>query len=171
MDDRFLQIEKTDHNGRIWCLSTEHGSFYMENKGCSFWTGNSDAKIHMDRASHLITKLWMEGKTVYGKIEVINDDRCPCGSMFACYIDREIQVGISSRGVGDMEVSMNEGEESYMVQPGFKFITFDAVAEPSVKGAQLKIEESLIRKKANTKQVKMFREKILQREISRFLKG
>jgi hypothetical protein len=142
----------------------------MENNGCSFWTGNSDAKIHMERVSHLITKLWIENKTVYGQIEVINDSRCPCGSMLSCYIDRGIQIGISSRGVGDMEVTMNEGEESYTVQPGFKFITFDAVAEPSVKGTQLqKLEESINRKKVSAKELKIMREALLQREIKKFL--
>ena len=157
-------------NDRIWCITTEHGNFFMENNGCSFWTGNSDAKIHMERVSHLITKLWLENKTVYGQIEVINDNRCPCGSMLSCYIDRGIQIGISSRGVGDMEVSMNEGEESYTVQPGFKFITFDAVAEPSVKGTQLKkLEESINHKKMNTMELIRMREALLQREIRRFL--
>ena len=34
----------------------------------------TDAKIHMERVSHLITKLWMEGKVVYGEIEVLNDE-------------------------------------------------------------------------------------------------
>jgi len=129
-----------------------------------------DAKIHMERVSHLITKLWIENKTVYGQIEVINDIRCPCGSLLSCMVDRKVQVGISSRGVGDMEISMNEGEESYTVQPGFKFITFDAVAEPSVAGTQLKkLEESINRKKMTSKELRMFREKLLCREINRFL--
>ncbi len=81
-----------------------------------------DAKIHMDRVSHLITKLYMDNKTVMGQIEVINDDRMPCGSMLACLLDRKVQVGISSRGVGDMELVMHEGEDAYLVQEGFEFI-------------------------------------------------
>lgn len=106
-----------------------------------------DAKIHLDRVSHLITKLWMDGKTVYGEIEILNDSRCPCGSQLACLLDRDVQVGVSSRGVGDMEITMTEaGEEAYEVQPGFAFVTFDAVAEPSVTGTQLMMMESRQRK-------------------------
>lgn len=129
-----------------------------------------DAKIHLDRISHLITKLWLDNKTVYGELEVLNDDRCPCGSMLACYLDRGVQVGVSSRGVGDMEIVMHEGEDTYEVQPGFRFVTFDAVAEPSVKGTQLqRLNESLQRKKVNPRFLKEAREKLLLREAIKFL--
>jgi hypothetical protein len=125
-----------------------------------------DAKINMDRASHIITKLWMEGKTVLGELEVINDDRCPLGNMLACYIDRGIQVGISSRGVGDMEMTLHEGEEAYEVQPGYQFITFDVVAEPSVKDAQLtKINEDIDRRISNRKSI---HEKLLLKELGNY---
>lgn len=130
-----------------------------------------DAKIHMDRVSHLITKLWMDGKTVYGKIEVINDDRSPCGSLLSCYIDRKVQVGISSRGVGDMEIAMFEGEDCYEVQEGFQFVTFDAVAEPSVKGTQLKRLNESLQRKTSPKLVREMREKLLMQEVRRLLRS
>jgi hypothetical protein len=130
-----------------------------------------DAKIHMDRVSHLITKLWMENKTVYGKCEVINDERSPCGSLLACYIDRGINVGISSRGVGDMEVTMFEGEDCYEVQPGFAFVTFDAVAEPSVKGTQLKRLNESLQRRLSPRQLAEAREKLMLLEVRRLLHG
>jgi hypothetical protein len=105
-----------------------------------------DAKIHMDRVSHLLTKLWMDGKTVIGELEVINDERCKYGAALACLIERGVQVGISSRGVGDMQSTrLAEGDEILEVQPGFNFVTFDAVAEPSVSGTQLMVMESMER--------------------------
>lgn len=129
------------------------------------------AKIHMERVSHLITKLFMEGKVVYGEIEVINDERCPFGSQLACLMDRKVQVGISSRGVGDMEMTECDGEDAYMVQPGFSFVTFDCVAEPSVKGTQLeKINESLIRNIYSKKRLKQIREQLLRSEISKLFR-
>lgn len=112
-----------------------------------------DAKIHLDRVSHLITNLWMDGKVVYGEIEVINDDRCECGATLAALIDRGVNIGISSRGVGDMEIThLQEGEEAYEVQPGFHFVTFDVVAEPSVSGTQLRVSESVRRRKKHMKE-------------------
>ena len=172
LDDRFLKIEKEQFSGRKYCLTVEHGNFYMEYKGRSFWTGNCDSKIHLDRVSHLVTKLWMEGKTVLGEMEVINDDRSPCGSMLACMLDRGIQVGISSRGVGDMELVEYEGEDAYQVQEGFEFISFDCVQEPSVYGTQInKLNESKERllKKDRKQLIKQAKEVILAREIRRYL--
>jgi hypothetical protein len=131
----------------------------------------TDAKIHMDRVSHLITRLWMDGKIVYGKIEVINDDRSPCGSLLSCYIDRGIQVGVSSRGVGDMEIVMHEGEDCYEVQPGYAIVTFDAVAEPSVRDAKLKRLNESLQRRVSPKQLREMREKLLLQAVSRMFGG
>jgi hypothetical protein len=128
-----------------------------------------DAKIHMERVSHLITKLWMDGRTVLGELEVINDDRCPYGAQLACFIDRNVQVGISSRGVGDMEVTIDEGDDAYEVQPGFAFVTFDSVAEPSVKGTQLERLVESLERMPEKRNMRAIREALLQREIHRFL--
>jgi len=142
LDDRFLQIGSSQYDGKIWCLTTEHGNFYMEQNGCSFWTGNCDSKIHLDKICHLITKLWMDGKTVYGESEILNDARAPHGAQLAYMFEKKIPVGISSRGVGDMDLVREGDEECYEVQPGYSIITFDAVAEPSVLTAQLRLMES-----------------------------
>jgi len=104
----------------------------------------SDAKIHLDRVSHLITKIWMEGSKVYGEAEILHKQ--PCGAALRGLFEHNVRVGISSRGVGDMEVSENNGQETFVVQPGFAFVTWDAVAEPSVNGAILNIQESLNKK-------------------------
>lgn len=129
-----------------------------------------DAKIHMERVSHIITKLWMEDKTVYGEIEVLNDERCPFGAQLACMIERKVQVGISSRGVGEMEMTMHEGDEAYLVQPGFAFVTFDTVAEPSVKGTQLKRINESYERRHHPKRIKQIREQLLRQELAKFLR-
>ena len=113
----------------------------------------------------------MEGKIVYGRIEVINDDRSPCGSLLSCYIDRKIQVGVSSRGVGDMEIVMHEGEDCYEVQPGYAIITFDTVAEPSVRDAKLKRLNESLQKRISPKQLREMREKLLLQEINKSLQA
>lgn len=127
-----------------------------------------DAKIHLDRIAHLVTRLWIEGKTVYGELEVFNDSRMPFGSQLACLLERKVQVGISSRGVGDMEIIMFEGEDTYEVQKGFEFVTFDSVAEPSVTGTQLNIREG--REQVSLKNIREMREKLLVAQINRFLR-
>jgi hypothetical protein len=116
----------------------------MMANGCSYWTGNCDAKIHLDRVSHLITKLWMEGPKVYGEAEILHN--LPLGAALRGLFEHKVRVGISSRGVGDMEVAESQGREIYRVMPGYAFVTWDAVAEPSVSGAVLNIQEGLNKK-------------------------
>jgi len=140
----FQKAEEKNANGRIYPSTVLEDAIkklkrpISERRVMGEFDHPPDAKIHLDRVSHLVTKLWMEGKKVIGELEVINDDRCPCGSMLSCYMDRAIQIGVSSRGVGDMELVVVEGEDAYRVQDGYELITFDAVAEPSVSGTQLK---------------------------------
>jgi hypothetical protein len=105
-----------------------------------------DAKIHLERVSHLITKVWMEGKYVYGEAEVI--EGTTQGKNLSALLRAGVQIGISSRGVGDMEI-VNEGsdEEQYIVQPGYRFVTWDTVGEPSVQEATMSVMESIKRRK------------------------
>ena len=99
-----------------------------------------DAKIHLDRVSHLITKLWMEGDAVYGECEIL--EHTTHGRQLKALFEANVNVGISSRGVGDMETTIHEGEEYYQVLPGYTFVTFDIVAEPSVYGSYMSVLES-----------------------------
>lgn len=131
----------------------------------------SDAKIHLDRLSHLMTKVWLEGKKVYGEAEVLH--KLPCGAMLRGLFEHKVRVGISSRGVGDMEVMEHNGHDIYRVMPGYAFVTWDVVAEPSVHGAILNIQESLSRRvKPIHQQRRLFSEEtyngLLVKEINDF---
>ena len=129
----------------------------------------ADAKIHLDRVSHVITKIWMEGKYVYGVAEVLED--MPCGNMLASLLRSKVQVGISSRGVGDME-AVNEGmeDETHKVLPGYAFVTWDIVGEPSVGEAVVKIMEGRNKVMTRSKKVLLDPKKALVTEISKWLK-
>jgi len=113
----------------------------------------SDAKIHLDRVSHLMTNVWMEGRKVFGEAEILH--KLPCGACLRGLFEHKVRVGISSRGVGDMEVvSESNGQETYRVLPGYTFVTWDAVAEPSVNGAILNIQEDLKKRMTPLKAMK-----------------
>ena len=107
------------------------------------------ARINLDRVSHVVTKLWMDGKKVYGEAEIL--DPMPCGQMLRSLFECKIRNGISSRGVGDMEMRESGGEEVFYVTEGFSFVTWDAVADPSVGNAYLTIAESKTRKSGGVK--------------------
>jgi len=101
----------------------------------------ADARLHLDRVSHLMTNVWMDGRKMYGEAEVLH--RVPLGNALRGLFEHKCRVGISSRGVGDMEMHESDGRQTYVVLPGYSFVTWDAVAEPSVQGAILNIQESV----------------------------
>jgi hypothetical protein len=124
----------------------------------------ADAKIHMDRVAKLITNLWMEGDVVYGQAEVLS--RMPCGAMLKALFEHKVEVGVSSRGIGDMKVEEDEnGDECYRVQQGYRFVTFDSVAEPSVPGGQLMVMESRQRVRQAADDARRQHEKVLVEEV------
>lgn len=89
----------------------------------------TDSIIHFANASHKVTKLWWEGKTLMGEGLILNT---PSGKILKSLINDGVRVGISSRGVGNGKV--NE-EGILVIGESYKLITFDAVADPSTSQA------------------------------------
>ena len=89
----------------------------------------TDSIIHFANASHKISKLWWEGKTLMGEGVILNT---PSGKILKSLINDGVRVGISSRGVGNGKV--NE-EGILVIGESYKLITFDAVADPSTSQA------------------------------------
>jgi hypothetical protein len=83
-----------------------------------------DLKINLDRVSHMITKMWMDGPNGYGKIKVLPT---PMGQLVQTMLESGVKLGVSSRGSGEVD-------SSGKVQ-GFEIITVDVVAQPSAPGA------------------------------------
>jgi len=84
----------------------------------------SDLKINLDRVSHMITKMWMDGPNGYGKLKILPT---PMGQLIQTMLESGVKLGVSSRGSGEVDGSGN-------VQ-GFEIITVDIVAQPSAPGA------------------------------------
>lgn len=97
--------------------------------------------INLERISHVITKIWMEGRKVLGELEVLYED-FPCGAILRGMLKNKLKSGISSRSLGEVESGIFENEEVDIVQPGLVFVTWDIVARPSVKRALLQLQES-----------------------------
>ena len=83
-----------------------------------------DLKINLDRVSHMITKMWMDGPNGYGKLKILPT---PMGQLIQTMLESGVKLGVSSRGSGEVD---GEGK----VQ-GFEIITVDVVAQPSAPGA------------------------------------
>jgi hypothetical protein len=83
-----------------------------------------DLRINLDRVSHMITKMWMDGPNGYGKLKLLPT---PMGQLIETMLTSGVKLGVSSRGSGEVDGGGN-------VQ-GFEIITVDVVAQPSAPGA------------------------------------
>lgn len=80
--------------------------------------------INLDRISHVITELRMDGNNAYGRAKLLET---PMGLIGKELIRSGVRIGVSSRGAGAVNES---GGVS-----GFSFVTVDIVATPSAPGA------------------------------------
>jgi len=83
-----------------------------------------ELSINLDRVSHLITEMWMEGADGYGKLKIIPT---PTGSIVKTLLQSGAKLGVSSRGSG------NVGDDGSVSD--FEIITVDIVAQPSAPNA------------------------------------
>ena len=93
-------------------------------------------EVSMAESSHVITEMWWEDDALYGKVEVLNDT--PKGKIMESLIRHRIPVGMSSRGVGSTKkIRESDGKSYDEVQEDFELVCWDAVSNPSVRGAWL----------------------------------
>lgn len=85
----------------------------------------NDLKVNLDRVSHMITDMWMDGPNGYGKMKILPT---PMGNLIKTMLESGVKLGVSSRGSGN--VNDGTGEVS-----DFEIITVDIVAQPSAPGA------------------------------------
>ena len=96
----------------------------------------ADGVVKLQNASHLITKLEWKGNDLIGEAEILPT---PAGQIAKSLINAGVKIGISSRGMGTLSEA---SEGSKIVNPDYKMITFDLVADPSTKGAYPSLAES-----------------------------
>ena len=84
-----------------------------------------DLKINLDRVSHMITSMWMEGHNGYGKLKILPT---PMGKLVETMLQSGVKLGVSSRGSGNVDEASGNVSE-------FDIITVDVVAQPSAPNA------------------------------------
>ena len=97
-----------------------------------------DSVINLKNVSHMVTKMWWDGKNVMGKVKVLDT---PSGNILKNLVKGGVKLGISSRGLGS---TRKEGGKT-IVEDDFQLICFDFVQEPSTPGAFM-MNEGRIRK-------------------------
>jgi hypothetical protein len=119
-----------------------------------------DLKINLDRVSHMITKMWMDGPTGFGKLKVLPT---PMGELVKAMLTSGVKLGVSSRGSG--QVSESSGHVS-----DFEIITVDIVAQPSAPNAYPKaIYEGLMNMQGGAQLFEMARDAAQDKKVQKYL--
>ena len=84
-----------------------------------------DLKVNLDRVSHMITDMWMDGPNGYSKMKILPT---PMGNLIRTMLESGVKLGVSSRGSGNVDDRTGEVAD-------FEIITVDIVAQPSAPGA------------------------------------
>lgn len=132
----FLQSNLKNRNGRMYpkeVMQKEVDRYTKEyiNKNRAFGElGHPDSPtINLDRVSHMIKELRLEGDNYIGKAKIMDT---PYGKIVKNLIDEGAQLGVSSRGLG----SLVQKNGVQLVQDDFMLATAaDIVADPSAPDA------------------------------------
>lgn len=121
-----------------------------------------DLKINLDRVSHMIVNMWMDGPNGFGKLKILPT---PMGNLVRCMLDSGVKLGVSSRGSGN--VNDTNGHVS-----DFEIVTVDVVAQPSAPNAYPKaIYEGLMNMRHGHKVLEIASEAGKDNKVQRYLKN
>jgi hypothetical protein len=128
----------------------------------------TNLRINLDRVSHMITEMWLDGPNGYGKMKILPT---PMGNLVRTMLESGVKLGVSSRGSGN--VNENDGAVS-----DFDIVTVDIVAQPSAPNAYpTAVYEGLMNMKGGHRILEMAKDlnqdqrvqKYLQQEVAKFI--
>lgn len=137
----FMQAETVNRNGRIYPKAVMEGEvarFTKEQINQGTAAGElghpQGPQMNLDRISHRIVSLKMDGNNVIGKALVLNTD---AGKTAKALIEGGFRMGVSSRALGSVkETTSKMGSGTVkVVQPDFKLFAIDMVSDPSAPDA------------------------------------
>ena len=121
-----------------------------------------DLKINLDRVSHMIENMWMDGPAGYGKLKILPT---PMGELVKTMLTNGVKLGVSSRGSGN--VDDRNGHVS-----DFEIVTVDVVAQPSAPNAYPQaIYEGLLNHAGGARLLEMFKDPANSNKAQRYVKG
>jgi len=131
----FMQSDVKNRNGRVYpqpILTKEvqryNEEFVQKNRAMGELGHPEGPTVNLERVSHIIKDLRVEGKNVYGKAKILET---PMGKIAKNLLTEGCMFGVSSRGMG----SLQEKNGVNYVQDDFMLATVDIVADPSAPNA------------------------------------
>ena len=120
-----------------------------------------DLKINLDRVSHMITEMWMDGPNGFGKLKILPT---PMGNLVRTMLESGVKLGVSSRGSGNVNESNGHVSD-------FEIVTVDVVAQPSAPNAYpTAVYEGLMNMKYGHRALEIAKEVGTDNKVQRYLK-
>ena len=120
-----------------------------------------DLKINLDRVSHMISSMWMDGANGFGKLKILPT---PMGQLVSTMLESGVKLGVSSRGSGNVNDANGHVSD-------FEIVTVDIVAQPSAPNAYPKaIYERMMNMKHGHKMLGMAHDSQSDKKVQRYLK-
>ena len=131
----FMQAERKNRNGRVYPrkvlmdeVTRYNREFVDKNRAMGELNHPQGPTVNLDRVSHIIKELKVEGNDIVGKAKILET---PMGKIAKNLIDEGAKLGVSSRGMGSLE----ERKGVNYVKNDFLLSAVDLVADPSAPGA------------------------------------
>ena len=131
MEGIFVQGDKRNQNSRVYPVTEISKAVKAIQEKIE--TGYSvlgeadhpdDLQVNLDRVSHMIEKMWMDGQDGYGRLKLLPT---PMGNICKTLLENGVKLGVSSRGSGNVTESGDVSD--------FEIQTVDIVANPSAPDA------------------------------------
>jgi hypothetical protein len=120
-----------------------------------------DLKINLDRVSHMIEKMWMDGAAGMGTLKILPT---PMGKLVETMLTNGVKLGVSSRGSGNVDDRTGHVSD-------FEIVTVDVVAQPSAPNAYpTAIYEGLLNHKGGQRLLDMFKDPAKSGKAQRYVK-
>jgi hypothetical protein len=120
----------------------------------------TNLRINLDRVSHMITEMWLDGSKGCGKMKILPT---PMGRIVSEMLNAGVKLGVSSRGSGDVN-------ESSGTVSNFDIVTVDIVAQPSAPSAYpTAVYEGLMNMRGGHRVVEMAKDLNNDRQVQKYL--
>mgnify|MGYP001383313545 FL=1 len=131
----FAQAESKNRNGRIYpqmVMEKAVGKYVKDQVNTKRSVGELNhpdgPTVNLDKVSHLIQRLNIEGKNVMGKALILDT---PNGQIVKGLLEGGVKLGVSTRGMGSLE----QRNGAMIVKDDFILNTVDIVQDPSAPTA------------------------------------
>ena len=136
------RAEAKNQNGRVYPRdilvreSKKYDKNFVKQKRALGELDHPDSSVvNLQNVSHNVKEMHFEGDNLVGTVEILTT---PSGNILKELFKNGIKLGISSRGLGSVEmVREANGDQVSQVGDDFELIAFDFVSNPSTHGAFL----------------------------------